>query len=261
MEELWRHGSAVESAARRELNESLRDLTPFYLALWLLAVAGASASSVTVERERDTWTSLIATPLDGWVILRCKALGAVWGLRGFGVLVGLLWLVALAAGGVHPLGLLLALLSVLVLTWFVAAVGAYASLTARSSERALTATIVLLVMLNWGYFVPLDLALRFFSGPSSEWRFSSFGCTPYLVSRMLFSLEDARWFTGQKGDLRDTWRDLMPGVVYGSLVIVGYAVAAALLTRRAVRRFDLASDRPRRDSASHGLDTAGTARR
>jgi hypothetical protein len=54
----------------------------------------------------------------------------------------------------------------------------------------------------------------------------------------------------------------MPAVAYGSLVLVGYAVAAALLTWRAVRRFDMVSERPsRRDPASQCLDTEAIARR
>jgi ABC-type transport system involved in multi-copper enzyme maturation permease subunit len=204
MNELWRQGISAPSFARQELNENLRAVSPWYLALWLLAVAGASATSVAVERERDTWTSLIATPLEGWQILRGKAIGAVWGLRGFGALVSLCWLVALAAGGLHPLGLLLAWLAVLVLTWFVAAVGTYASLTAQSSSRALTASIVLLALLNGGYLVALEPALAFFSGSSGDWRYRDFGCTPYLVSCMLFSFEDVRSLAGQIGHLRET---------------------------------------------------------
>jgi ABC-type transport system involved in multi-copper enzyme maturation permease subunit len=262
MNELWRRGISAPSFARHELNENLRAVSPCYLALWLLAVAGASATSVAGERERDTWTGLIATPLEGWEILRGKAIGAVWGLRGFRALVGLFWLVALAAGGVHPLGLLLALLTVLVLTWFVAAVGTYASLTARSSSRAVTASIVVLALLNGGYLVALDPALTFFSGSSGDWRYRDFGCTPYLASCMLFSFEEVQSLAAQMGHLRETWRGLMPAVAYGSLVLGGYAAAAALLTWRAILRFDVVSERPRRrDLASHRLDTVRTVRR
>ena len=53
----------------------------WYAAFWLLAVAGASASSVTIERERDTWVSLTATPLTGWEFVRGKLVGAMWNQR------------------------------------------------------------------------------------------------------------------------------------------------------------------------------------
>ena len=111
-----RHGSdRIESMAYQYI--------PDVYGLWLLAVAGASASAVTLEREHDTWDSLIATRLSGWEIIRGKVVGAIWGLRGFGGLLSLFWLVGLAAGAVHPLGLVLALLIVAVLTWFVASLG------------------------------------------------------------------------------------------------------------------------------------------
>ena len=41
----------------------------WYAAFWLLAVAGASASCMTIEHEKDTWVSLTATPLTGREIL------------------------------------------------------------------------------------------------------------------------------------------------------------------------------------------------
>ena len=66
----------------------------WYVGFWLLAVAGASASSVTIEREKDTWVSLTATPLTGWEILRGKVMGAIWNQRGFAAVLVFLWLLA-----------------------------------------------------------------------------------------------------------------------------------------------------------------------
>ncbi len=103
------------------MNHSLRQISPVYIGLWLLAVAGASASSLTVEREEDTWISLISTPLRGWEILRGKMIRAVWGLRGFGGLIGVFWIAGLLTGALHPVGFVLGLLLVALLTWGVAA--------------------------------------------------------------------------------------------------------------------------------------------
>ena len=160
------------------MNELAVAVSPLYIGLWLLAVAGASASGVTVEREQDTWDSLISTPLTGWEILRGKAVGAIWGLRGFGGLFSLFWLVGLAAGAVHPLGLLLALLVVGLLTWFVVALGTYASLTARTTSRALTATIAILLFLNFGYLAVLYPIFHAVQRSEPKWRYPFMGCTP-----------------------------------------------------------------------------------
>ena len=66
----------------------------WYVGFWLLAVAGASASSVTIEREKDTWVSLTATPLTGWEILHAKVMGAIWNQRGFAAVLVFIWLLA-----------------------------------------------------------------------------------------------------------------------------------------------------------------------
>jgi ABC-type Na+ efflux pump permease subunit len=158
-----------------------------YVGLWLLAVAGASASGVTFERERDTWDSLISTPLTGWEILRGKAVGAIWGLRGFGGLLSPIWLVGLAAGAIHPLGLLLALLVVSILTWFVVALGTSASLTARTTSRAMTITIASLLFLNVGYMGVLYPMIMVFNGDPLAWRYPVVGFTPILASASLLS--------------------------------------------------------------------------
>jgi hypothetical protein len=117
-------------------------------------------------------------------------------------------------------------------------------------------------LLNGGYLVALEPGLALLSGSSSEWPYRGFGCTPYLVSSMLFSFEDARWYGGEIPNRTEAWNRVMPAAAYGSLVLAGYAIAAALLTWRSVRRFDVVSERPRRpDPDCERLDTVGIARR
>jgi len=240
---VWQFGYNSRSAAPVLLNDTLCAYSPLYIALWLLAVAGASACGVTVEREQGTWDGLISSPLTGWEILRGKAVGAIWGLRGFGGLLSLFWLVGLAAGAVHPLGLLLALLIVGLLTWFVVALGTHASLKARTTSRALTGTIVILLSLNAGYFGLLIPVLTMFD-IRPELRWPVMGCTPLLASDSLLSyphvadLLDAARTPGRHLDVDPRY------VAYATMVLIGYAIAATLLTRRLVRRFDEAVDRP-----------------
>ena len=243
---VWHHGYTARSQEPILLNDTLYAISPLYIALWLLAVASASASVVTVEREQDTWDSLIATPLTGWEILRGKAVGVIWGLRGFGGLLSLIWLVGLAAGAVHPVGLLLALLVVSLLTWFVVALGTYTSLTARTTSRALTITIVSLLFLNVGYMGILYPVLMVFSSPPQTWRHAFIGFTPLLAS---FSLLSYR----QVADIVEAMRGAewhsdidLRGVVYGTMLLVGYAIAAAMLMRRSLRQFVDVVDLPRR---------------
>lgn len=251
IKELFHEGYWGHFGARQSLNHSLRQISPVYIGLWLLAVAGASASSLTVEREEDTWISLTSTPLRGWEILRGKMIGAVWGLRGFGGLIGLFWLAGLLTGALHPVGFVLGLLLVALFTWGVAALGVYASLTARSTSRALTLTIVTLVIVNGGYHLiayPLITVLN--SGLSLfDYQFDQdyldLGCTPYLTTFALVSFDDLRRILSTPNASGPPIDFDWIAIGFAAVFLVGHASAAFLLTSRANRRFDAIVDRPR----------------
>lgn len=245
---VWAHGYTASSRAPTLLNNTLHSISPFFITLWLLAAAGAAASSVTFEREQDTWDSLLSTPLSGWQILRGKFLGALWGLRGFGGILSLFWIVGLAAGAVHPLGLLLALGVVAILTWFVLALGTHASLTGKTTSRALTATVAILIFLNLGYLGVLFPMLMAW-GDVNQFRYPFVGCTPVVASYSLLSYSQvAHIFDATQDPSRPNGFNLH-AAGYAALVLLGYVLVAALLTWRSVVRFDQVVDRPRRESA------------
>ena len=112
----------------------------------MLGVASDAAASITTEHERDTWISLIATPLTGTEIVRGKLLGALWSTRHTAVVLVLLWVAGVAAGSVHPLGLLLVALELAAATWFAAALGTWVSLRSTDSMRALSRTLACLLV-------------------------------------------------------------------------------------------------------------------
>lgn len=104
--ELREYGYGAEDntyGARGSFGTFVAVLGAFFVTTLLLGIATSAAGRVTGEREEDTWTSLVATPLDGREILLPKLLGAIRSVR-WGVLMPLaLWLVGLAAGSVYPL--------------------------------------------------------------------------------------------------------------------------------------------------------------
>jgi hypothetical protein len=239
--DIWFYGFRAVGGAQSRLNEALRTVSPFYIGLWLLAVAGASASSVTVEREQNTWEGLVSTPMSGFEILRGKMLGAVFGLRGFGCLLGLMWLFGLLTGAVHPLGLVAALFVVAVLTWFVTALGFYAALKTRSTAQALVRMIMLLVVLNGGYLFPRWVLYHQFG---ESWG-GLYGCMPYIAASALGSYADVRevwqWLTGQ--GLGAPW---FTSAAIGLGFLCAYGLGAILLTRYCLVHFDELVDRPNR---------------
>ena len=235
--DLW-NGGFAHWGSNGALVEHLRVISAWYVAIWLLAVAGASASSVAVEREEDTWISLTSTPLTGWEILRGKVLGAVWAQRGFAMVPLGFWTIGLVTGSVHPLGFLGAVVAFGVVSWMVVAVGVHASLRASSTSKALTSTIVTLAIL-YGY--PIFLLVSFWE--SGVWdRYTSFvGLPSRVVVGPLVSYAD---FAGIWGPAT------MIGIRPIGLLLLGiYSSVAGFLTFRAVGRFDRWLDRPRMSGA------------
>jgi ABC-type transport system involved in multi-copper enzyme maturation permease subunit len=236
--ELWQHGYSADAAygARAAFSIYLRVACTLLYAAWCLVVASLAAGAVVGEREQDTWTSLVATPLGGDEILRAKLLGVLWRTRGFGVALLVLWLLGVASGAVHPLGLAAVALETAVFVWFAAALGIWCSLAATSGARAQAATMAILIALN-GLYLVCCIPLR------PTWFFTS-GVTPLIEAISLLSYEQISWlFTNSD---RANELEALFACVLG---VVLYAVAAAALTTQAMITFDAAIDRPRRGVA------------
>jgi hypothetical protein len=247
--DFWQSGLNARLLVREGLVSALRVDLGWYTALWLLAVAGASAASIAIEREADTWVSLTATPLSGWQIVRGKAIGALWNQRGFAAVLGFIWLLALATGAVQPLGVLTSLALVGVLTWLVAAVGIHESLHAATTSRALIRAIVALCLFN-GY--PLVVMFWFMGTIVWDSSFALLGFMPRLAVSPLVSPQFVvrRWW----GAATPFWLYIDPEnfVPAGRFVLAAvYAAAAAILTWRAIVRFDDVLDRLRSAGSRH----------
>jgi ABC-type transport system involved in multi-copper enzyme maturation permease subunit len=237
----WRTGLEARRHIPPQFLRMLQVDLGWYTAFWLLAVAGASASSVTIEREKDTWVSLTATPLTGWEILRGKVLGAIWNQRGFAAVLIFLWALGLLTLGVHPLGVLTSIAAVGLLTWFVAAVGLYTSLRTFSTSRALTTAILALAICN-GY--PLVLVLWFRGELDWHSSFSALGVMPSLAAWWL-AIPHSNGSASQTIQGPHPYLELWPSsATIPVVMLLTYAGAAIGLTSWIARRFDRWLDRP-----------------
>ena len=109
VQELFENGYSAEYEDlyhRLELNVRLRYLVTLTAGFMLLWVSIAAACSLAGERDRDTWVSLVSTPLTGFEIIRGKVIGAFWSLRALLALWLALVILGLFVGAVHPLGAL-----------------------------------------------------------------------------------------------------------------------------------------------------------
>jgi ABC-type transport system involved in multi-copper enzyme maturation permease subunit len=232
------YGSSGANSARNDFNTYIKVIGTLTYVVWVLGVASAASSGVTSEREGDTWVSLTSTPLEGWEIIRAKLFGAVWGTRGLGLILLGLWGVGLACGAIHPFGLVALQVVTAVFLWFVTALGVYLSLRSKTSARAMTATVALLLLLNGGYLlccIPLQ--------PDTSLVLA--GVTPYVevVSCLTYGDLWNLFFLGESSGGRTGSRETALTCLASVLI---YGAAALLLTVRASGAFDEEIDRPRR---------------
>jgi hypothetical protein len=224
--------------ARLEFNIVLRQFSAFCALIYVLAIVLAGAEGVKRERARDTWLSLIATPLSGWEILRALMLGPV--LRRLGgalTLIGL-WAVGLMAGAVHPLGFLAAVTGLAVSAWFCSALGVSEWMREGAMKRAghpLAIVVRLVAAVGAMYLlVAISVALAWSSLLSYEdvhavvhsGEFPQFGAT--ALQRMIGA------------------RTVMGIWLAGTTTLVAGAFS---LTRALCRDFDVAVGRPTRPRA------------
>ncbi len=97
-------------AARVQFNNFIRGTTIGIVVVMTFLVGGFASEILAVERMKETWTSLLATPMTGREIARSAIRATAWRSRwGFGTVI-VLWTLGLAAGAIHPLGYVVSLL-------------------------------------------------------------------------------------------------------------------------------------------------------
>ncbi|HBI45901.1 MAG TPA: hypothetical protein DDY78_24055 [Planctomycetales bacterium] len=138
--------------------------------LTLLGVAIRAAYSIRAERDRETFDSLLTSPLSSEDILYGKWLGAILSVRWMAGLLVFVWGLGVVTGGLHFLAAPLLVLAWCVYAAAMASVGLWFSLVSRTSARAVLYTILTVVGLSVGHWL-LWLPCGFvgwFLGP--DWR-------------------------------------------------------------------------------------------
>jgi ABC-type Na+ efflux pump permease subunit len=218
-------GSTQQYEHRMMLNIALRYGGALAILIWLLSLAGQAAAGITAEREQDTWTSLLATPLEGREILRGKMLGPLRATAPVGAAIGTVWLIGTAVGSVHPLGLINAALVLGLLIWFALALGTHRSLHAKGTWQARLWAQGILIAPNVCCLLPIP-SPGMLAG-LSLWSYVEIQELPNALSQaeaLVILLLMAYYLAG----------------------IAVYGGAASLRPRRALRGFDAVADRPRR---------------
>jgi hypothetical protein len=143
--------------ARTDFNLFIRYATVAIIVVMSFLVGGIASEVIGTERLKETWSSLLATPLGAREILRSALLVAAWRSRGaFGAAL-VLWTLGLAAGAIHPLGFLVSVLELAASAWLMAVFGVLGSIRAEKAEAAVGQGLVLTLILTGSGVLPLLL--------------------------------------------------------------------------------------------------------
>jgi ABC-type transport system involved in multi-copper enzyme maturation permease subunit len=189
---IMRWGTASNSfqAFLEELGEAMniwvRIAGTVVACLLLLAVAVRASTTVTGERDRQTWDSLLTTTLGSADILFGKWLGSILAVRWGWVWLGLIWALGLVTTGLHFIALPLLVVAWFVYAAFLATIGLWYSTTCQTSLRATVWTLMTAITAYGGHWFLWSCCIPIFmagGGPNAqnlEWipQFQAFALTP-----------------------------------------------------------------------------------
>jgi len=121
--------------------------------LMLLMVGVRASTSITTERERDTFDALVATPLSAEMILMSKLIGSLVSMRTGWIWFGCMLALGIFTGGVHLLAV-----PIVITAWFVYAVtfsmiGLWYSMACTSSMRSTVYTVLTTLFVGGGHWL------------------------------------------------------------------------------------------------------------
>jgi ABC-type Na+ efflux pump permease subunit len=227
-EEIKQNGWGQYQASRfsqfQEVSSSVLTLVD---CIGLLLLGIRAASSITGEREKDTWLSLLSTPLSARDIVGGKILGnlkmAGW-LLGYWALVMVLRLVCWPTAWLSiPCSLIVGG----ILALFCSTLGTYVSLASRTTLRAQGTTMFLLLLLAGGYLF-CCAPFMFRAGGGEEFALTL--CAPFLlyVSLSAGEFQTLAGPPNREGTL----------VAVGVIGTIAYAVATGILYAMCESKFD-----------------------
>jgi hypothetical protein len=133
-----------------DLNLCVRSYGTVVSILLLIAILLKGASTITIERSKQTLETLLTTPLSNAQILWGKWLGTILSVRHGVVCLAMIWTAGLLTHALHPLALLGLTLVLAVYSAACASIGLWATAVARTSMQASLAAFLIVVCLVIG---------------------------------------------------------------------------------------------------------------
>ena len=219
--------AALGNAQEWEIRSYLSLLVALSMAIscgMLLLLAARAAGSIASEKERDTWDSLLSSPLDASEIINAKIQGNLYAVRGGLWVLVLLWGLGAVFKPAFLIGGVFSLAVLMVLALFVTTVGVSFSISARNSIWAMGCTLGTCLFVGVGYlFCCMPLMI---GSPSSGTEIVLAPCMPFLLA-----------FPGMcvVEDIPSHESGIIGAFVVG---VIGYAVATGFLYVATTASFD-----------------------
>jgi ABC-type Na+ efflux pump permease subunit len=242
--------------SRIDFNVLLRFITVFFSLFVGATAAALGADGIAAERLRETWGSLIATPLTARDILWAKTLATFWRLRWIVGTMVVLWTLGLIAGAIHPLGFVLSVLVLFSWTWFMIAWGMLCAIKARVAELATFPGISLAYLLIGTAVLPIFLPTSISSVLLGS------GSSPFVLWLAEFSYRDLRNALHYPAYPHLQWIGIGTGegplrVAATCLIgVVAPVLGGLFIWRDAVAHFDRLVGRPWRKDPAAAIEMA-----
>jgi ABC-type transport system involved in multi-copper enzyme maturation permease subunit len=149
----------------------------------LLLIAARAASSITSEKERDCWISLLSTPLTPGEIVWAKVSGNLYAARWFLGLLAMLWGLAVMLVPIYIGAVLLQAATFAILAFFASSMGVLYSLWCKTSMKAMAATVATGIFVGGGYLFCCAFCMILNHGGSGHEEEIMFaGVMPFLLA-------------------------------------------------------------------------------
>lgn len=207
------------SSARNSLMSVAIGVTATTAAVLHYALMLDAAGRVVMEKEQDTWTTLLATPLTSSEILAGKAFGAFWSWRWAFLHMFFFWFVATFLGAMNPLALLCAGAVWSIQLAFVTVLGLRIGMNSSTHAGIVSKCI--------GTYLVLQIAVPVVLAWIIRDEFSLF-TQPTIMATMVVAL----------GDQSAGNRFFRDGLAFGIIWEIGLAVVTGLIMFEILATFD-----------------------
>ena len=150
-----------------EMNGWIKGIGMLVGCILILAVAVRASGAISGERDKQTFDALLTTPLTSNSMLWSKWLGSILSVRLGWIWLGFIWLLGVVTGGLHVFALPLVFGAWVVFAGVAAMIGLWFSMVSKSSMRATVWTILTLITLGVGHWLPwmCCMPFMFMGGP------------------------------------------------------------------------------------------------